>query len=205
METQAIIDKVERIKMPIRLLIFFGVLAILCAAYFFLLYQPKVKEINKVKDNIEELEQKIRLARLKSRKIKKLERDFQEVDAKFQEALRLLPEKKEIPSLLTNITQLGRDSNLEFRIFKPLNERPETFYIEIPVSIEVLGTYHNVAKFFDKVGRMDRIVNILNVSMRPEKPLSNVLITKCDAITYRFKGTPGSSKTRKKKSRKKKR
>ncbi len=60
--------------------------------------------------------------------------------------------------------------------------------MEIPVSIEVSGTYHNVAIFFDKVGQMERIVNILNVSMTPQKDRSTTLTTKCDAVTYRFKG-----------------
>jgi len=56
------------------------------------------------------------------------------------------------------------------------------------VSIQVTGNYHDVAVFFDKVGRMKRIVNIINVSMQPEKSLSTMLNTKCTAITYRFKG-----------------
>lgn len=60
--------------------------------------------------------------------------------------------------------------------------------MEIPVSIEVSGTYHNVAVFFDKVGQMERIVNILNVSMTPQKERSTTLTTRCDAVTYRFKG-----------------
>ncbi len=198
METQKIIDRVEKIKLPIRLLIFFGVIGALCASYFFLLYQPKMKEINELKETIKALEHKIQIAKVKSRKIKRLEKQHAEVKARFQKALKLLPEKKEIPSLLTNITELGKNSHLEFRIFRPMHERPRDFYIEIPVSIEVTGTYHNVAIFFDRVGHMDRIVNILNVSMRPKEELSNVLVTKCDAITYRFKPTK-AGKTRKKK------
>lgn len=200
MDTQSIIDKIERIKLPIRILIFVGVLGVLFAVYFFLFYQPKMNEINTLNDKIEELENKIRIAKIKSKKIKRLEREHKEVMAKFQQALKLLPEKKEIPSLLTTISQLGKDSNLEFRIFKPMDEKTKTFYIEIPVSMEVTGTYHNVAMFFDKVGKMDRIVNILNVSMRPVENLSNVLNTKCDAITYRFKsGSVTKTATRKKK------
>ena len=111
-----------------------------------------------------------------------------EVTAQFKAALRLLPNKKEIPSLLRNITQLGTDSRLEFRLFSPQGEKSKGFYMEIPVSIEVSGNYHDVAVFFDRVGGMDRIVNILNVSMKPVGARSTQLTTTCTAVTYRFKG-----------------
>jgi type IV pilus assembly protein PilO len=94
------------------------------------------------------------------------------VESQFAEALNLLPNTKEIPALLKTITQLGTDSQLEFVLFSPQRERPKDFYMEIPVSIQVSGSYHNVAVFFDKVGRMDRIINILNVDMKPEKERS---------------------------------
>jgi type IV pilus assembly protein PilO len=70
--------------------------------------------------------------------------------------------------------------------------------MEIPVSIEVSGTYHDVAVFFDRVGRMERIINILNVSMQPVSERSTVLTTTCDAVTYRFKGDSNVSKQGKK-------
>ena len=71
--------------------------------------------------------------------------------------------------------------------------------MEIPVSMEVRGQYLNVLDFFDRVGRMDRIVNILNISMKPDKPLSTELLTRCTAITYRFKGKDDVKKKPKKK------
>ena len=110
------------------------------------------------------------------------------MDAQFEEALKLLPDKKEIPSLLRKVTQLGNDSQLDFRVFVPQKETDRGFYMEIPVSIEVRGTYHNTVVFFDKVGHMERIMNILNVSMKPVSEQSTMLSTNCNAVTYRFKG-----------------
>ena len=89
---------------------------------------------------------------------------------------------------MRKITELGNESRLDFRVFIPRNERPREFYVEIPVSIEVRGTYHDVAVFFDRVGHMERIMNIQNVSMKPERERSTTLVTTCDATTYRFKG-----------------
>jgi len=174
--------------MPVRIAIFAGTMVFLIGLYIWLIYLPKTQEITATEQQIATLQQKLSRAIVRARAIKKFEAEFAEVDAHFQEALKLLPNTKEIPTLLKTITQLGTDSRLEFRLFNPQQERPRDFYMEIPVSIEVSGNYHDVAVFFDKVGRMERIVNILNVTMNPTGDRSTNLSTKCDAVTYRFKG-----------------
>jgi len=188
MKTGALFEKVEKIKMPIRIAIFAGTLVLLAGLFFYFVYLPYSEEIAKTQDEIARLEQRLNQAKVRVRALKRFEEEYASVDAQFQEALKLLPNTKEIPSLLKAITQLGTDSNLEFLLFSPQRERAQDFFMEIPVSIEVSGTYHNVAIFFDKVGQMERIVNILNVSMTPQKERSTTLTTRCDAVTYRFKG-----------------
>jgi type IV pilus assembly protein PilO len=188
MKKGALFEKVEKIKMPIRIAIFLGTLVLLAGLFVYFFYLPKAEEIARTKEEIARLQMKIDQASAKARNLKKFEGEYALVDAQFQEALKLLPNTKEIPSLLKAITQLGTDSQLEFLLFSPQRERPQDFFMEIPVSIEVKGTYHNVAVFFDKVGQMERIVNILNVSMTPQKERSTILTTRCDAVTYRFKG-----------------
>jgi type IV pilus assembly protein PilO len=198
MKTGALFEKVEKIKMPIRIAIFLGTLVFLAGLFFYFVYLPKTEQIASTKAEIAKLQQKLNQALVRVRALKKFEAEYAEVDAQFQEALKLLPNTKEIPSLLKSITQLGTDSQLEFLLFSPQRERPQDFFMEIPVSIEVSGTYHNVAIFFDKVGQMERIVNILNVSMTPAKDRSTQLTTRCDAVTYRFKGeTDASTKPKK--------
>jgi type IV pilus assembly protein PilO len=188
MKTGALFEKVEKIKMPIRIAIFLGTLVLLAGLFVWFVYIPYSEDIAKTEQEIARLQQKLNQAVVRVRALKKFESEYAEVDAQFQEALKLLPNTKEIPSLLKAITQLGTDSNLEFLLFSPQRERAQDFFMEIPVSIEVSGTYHNVAIFFDKVGQMERIVNILNVSMTPHKERSTTLTTRCDAVTYRFKG-----------------
>jgi type IV pilus assembly protein PilO len=192
-------NKIEKIKMPIRILIFFGTLALLGGAFYFLVYQPKADEIRRAKEEISNLKLKVMKAKRDSRRLPEVEAREVVVNAQFKQALKLLPNEKEVPSLLRNITKLGADSNLEFRLFSPRKESPEHFYYRLPVSIEVSGNYHDVATFFDKVGQMERIVNILNVSMKPLKTRSTMLITNCEAVTYRFKGSPDVKAKKKKK------
>jgi len=103
-----------------------------------------------------------------------------------------LPDTKEIPQLLTTISSLGKESGLNFLLFRPKPEVPKEFYAEIPVEIQVEGSYHEVASFFSKVGNLNRIVNIANVSMakRHEEVEKMILNTSCLATTFMFMETP---------------
>ncbi|MBE9569977.1 MAG: type 4a pilus biogenesis protein PilO [Proteobacteria bacterium] len=204
MPTGAFFEKVEKLKMFHRILILVGTIVLLAGIFVALVYIPQSKEITRLNKEIASLEKKINQAKIKARALKKFEAEQVEVEAQFREALKLLPNKREIPTLLRGITQLGSDANLEFRLFSPKKEKARDFYIEIPVSMEVSGTYHDVATFFDKVGRMKRIVNILDISMKPVKARSTNLTTKCNAVTYRFKRkVDEKSKTGKNKKKKK--
>jgi type IV pilus assembly protein PilO len=183
-------EKVEKIKLPFRILIFVGTIIVLAGLFIYLVYMPKDKEITETQKQNVSLSKKLVSVKRKADNFKKIQEKYETVNVQLTEALKILPDSKEIPSLLTNITNLGQESGLQFLIFNPQNDRGKGFYIEIPVSIRIEGTYHNVLSFFDKVGKMDRIVNILNVSMRPKQTLSTQLITSCEAVTFQFKPQP---------------
>lgn len=188
METDKLVASIEKIKMPVRLVILIGTVVIFIGLFVYLVYLPKTEEIRVIKEEITSLNQKISQAKIKSKDKEKLQAEMKQVDMELKEALKLLPNTKEIPNLLRKVTELGNESNLDFRTFRPRKEVAHEFYYEIPVSIEIRGEFHNVAVFFDKIGHMERIMNIHNVSMKPVSERSTTLITTCDAVTYRFKG-----------------
>ena len=196
MDTTAFFEQVEKIKMPVRVGIFCGTILLLVGAFIYFLYLPIKEEITKTEQEIVRLEQKLNQAKVRAKRLEALEKEHALVDAQFKEALKLLPDSKEIPSLLTTLSRLGAASSLDIRHVRLQQDRPKDFYMEIPVSLEVSGPYHNVAVFFDKVGRMERIVNILNVSMKPTQERSTTLVTTCDAVTYRFKGETDATETK---------
>ena len=105
--------------------------------------------------------------------------------AEFRKAMKRLPEKREIPSLLTNISQIGQGTGVLFSSFKPVKETVMDFYGEIPVEISMTGDFHNTIKFFDQVTSMARIVNVKNIKMKADPKTGN-LITSCQAVTYKF-------------------
>jgi type IV pilus assembly protein PilO len=180
-------SKISKLRMIHRILIFAGTIVLIVGLYIWLVYIPKTGEIKTIKSELDRLETNIRIAKVRANNLKRLEADLAEAQGELKEAIKLLPTTSEIPSLLKNITKLGNDSNLEFLLFSPEKQISKEFYVEIPVSIEVLGNYHDVALFFDKVGNLDRIVNVVNVNMIPIKELSTTLKTSCKATTYRFK------------------
>jgi len=192
-------DKISKLKMIHRILIFVGTVVLIVGLYIWLVYIPKTGEIKTIKSELDRLEQNIRIAKVRAKNLKRLEADLAKAQGDLQVAIKLLPTTSEIPSLLKNITKLGNDSNLEFLLFSPEKQVSKEFYIEIPVSIEVLGSYHDVAVFFDKVGKLDRIVNVVNVNMIPIKDLSTMLKTSCKATTFRFKEERTESEPKKKK------
>jgi len=180
-------DKISKLKMAHRVLIFAGTLVILMGLFIGLICRPRTTEIAAIKSNLDNLEKDIGIAERTAKKKKKLDMELATMQDQLKYALSYLPTTREIPALLKSITELGNDSDLEFLLFSPEKEIPKEFYVEIPVSVEVRGGYHNVAIFFDKIGKLDRIVNVVNVTMIPIKANSTNLKTTCKAVTYRFK------------------
>ena len=195
--TAFVVEKVEKISRTKRIGIFVLTILILAGCFFYLVYMPKKEDARQLQEAVENLERRLKVAKIRAQKIDEFRAEFEQTEKQLKNAMRLLPDKKEIPSLLKSITQLGIDSNLDFVLFMPGSEKPRDFYVEIPVAIEVKGEYREVARFFDKVRQMERVVNIENISMKPEKELSNRLIARCNAVTYRFKLEADEAKEKK--------
>ena len=142
-----------------------------------------------------DLEEQIKNARVERIRKKDLTRDsaklkeqLDELNQMLRKAIAQLPERKEIPELLSSISAKAREAGLEILIFRPQAENLRDFYAEIPVDIVVRGGFHNVVTFFDEVGRLNRLVNIRNIEMRnPEVKGTKMSVqTSTQAITFRF-------------------
>ena len=196
-------NKIEELSKVQRILIFSGVFIAIIAIFVFLLYKPKLAQISALKKQLKTLEQKLVVAKKNAADLKKFQKKMQEAEVQFKTAMRALPEKEEIPSLLTSISRSGQDVGLEFLLFEPKSEVRKEFYAEIPVAMKVKGGYHDLAVFFDKVARLSRIVNIKNIEMGRDKD-STDLNTSCTAVTYKFVEPAPPQKNEKKKKKRKK-
>ena len=190
--------KIEQLSKVQRILIFSGVFIAIIAIFIFLLYKPKLAKISNLNNQLNTLEQKLVVAKKNAADLQEFQKKMQEAEVQFKTAMRALPEKEEIPSLLTSISRSGQDVGLEFLLFEPKSEVRKEFYAEIPVAMQVRGGYHDLAIFFDKVARLSRIVNIKNIEMGRAKD-SMDLNTSCTAVTYKFVEPAPPKKDNKKK------
>ncbi len=201
-----VFEKIEKLTKVQRFLISFGVLFIIIGSFVYFYYLPKFKKIGVIKKELKQVEKNLNKAKLNAKQINRYRLMMKESRVKFNTVIKALPDKQEIPSLLANISKSGQDVGLKFLLFQPKPEIEKGNFAEIPVSIKVVGNYHSVALFFDRVANFTRYVNIKNISMAPQK-VGNELLTKCTAVTYKFIEEPSkkASPTKKtKKSKKKK-
>ena len=187
------LDKIQRIAICVVTCI------ALIGAIFYFSILPKYEEVKQQKQTLQSLGTQLDIARKKAARLASLKREWKMKEAEFRKVMRALPEKKEIPSLLTSISQSGQDTGLEFLLFQPKAEVKKGFYGEIPVSLKLHGNFHNTVMFFDKVTGLNRIVNIRNIKMSGYK--QGKITTTCTAVTYKFieKKKPASGKANKKK------
>jgi len=199
--TKLLLEKIDKIgKLPklYRILICFGIFLMLIGPFVYFSYLPKVKKIDELKKKQKTLETRLVKAKAKAKQLKHFRDKLKKAQTEFTIAVKKLPEKKEIPSLLSSVSRSGHDAGLEFLLFEPKAELTKDFYAEIPVSIIVTGNYHKTALFFDKVARLHRIVNIDDIKMTATKESGELKIL-CTAVTYRFvetKPEKGSKKSK---------
>jgi len=178
------------VKLPTsrKILILAGIVAVMIGLYIYLIYWPNLDLLKKKKAEMGSLENQVRELRIVAANMKRFQAEAAKLREELQVAITQLPTSKEIPTLLSNVSQLGKDAGLEFLLFRPTAEVNREFYAEIPVEIRVKGTYHNVALFFDRVGRLPRIVNISEVSMENAKETHGrwEISTACTATTFKF-------------------
>jgi type IV pilus assembly protein PilO len=202
---ESFFEKIEKLTVLQRMLIAVGLIVVIIAGFVWYLIWPKVGQITEYRTKLEKIEKQLTTAKRNAAALKKFQAKMEEAEAQFKTAMRALPEKEEIPSLLTSISKSGQDAGLEFLLFEPKPEVRKEFYAEIPVAINVTGGYHDMAVFLDKVARLSRIVNVRDISMGRTKAGED-LNTSCTAVTYKFvEGPPPEDPKDKKKKKKKKR
>lgn len=172
--------------------------------FYFFWFQPQNEKTANLTKQKATLTKELQRAKAKAANLPKLQAELDATKTLFDETAALLPKEKEIPSLLTNISALGRGSGLDFLTFKPGADVPKDFYSEIPVDIKVRGPYHNMGIFLDQVSKLDRIVTVSNITMGgPKKEGAEMLLnSSCRLVTYRFTNKKVSKPVDKKKRRK---
>lgn len=159
-------------------------LVILAAGYYFVISDELAQ-----RDAAQQQEQTLRESYLQKKllaiNIDVYRKQMEEMQETFGSLLRQLPNTTEVPDLLVDITQAGLGRGLEFSLFRPEKEQPRDFYAELPISLQVSGTYHELAQFISDVAALPRIVTFGDINIgAPGK--GNRLSMQATARTYRY-------------------
>lgn len=104
----------------------------------------------------------------KAANLKAYQEQLTEMRQRFKVMLRQLPSKTEIPGLLEDISKTGLSSGLRFTLFDPLQPVQHEFYSELPINISVIGDYHQLGKFINRIAAFNRIVTMHDFTLEPQ-------------------------------------
>ncbi len=185
---QGSLDKLTKLPRPYRMGIALGIMGIVFGFYGYVLYAPARTQLEGLRKEELELQRKLNEVRSVTQNLGAFEEELGRLDRELTIALRQLPNSKELPVLLTDISTLGKNAGLEFKSFKPKPEIPRDFYSEVPIEIEFHGHFHEVAGFFDQIARLPRIVNVSELKMKVDLENANetLLFVQGNATTFRF-------------------
>ena len=112
-------------------------------------------------------------------------KQLEDIEKQFGALLKQLPGKSEMDALLTDINQAGLGRGLQFELFKPAAEESiRDFYAELPITIRITGSYHDIGAFASDVGKLSRIVTLNDVALGANKDGS--LVMDATAKTFRY-------------------
>lgn len=151
----------------------------------YLLLYPRWQEIRSLREDIDREKAKLEQIRQTRARIAQFKQELADLESRFERIKVMLPDSKEIPGLLRTISQLGLQQGLEFLLFKPEKELPREFVAEIPVTLHLKGTYHQVGIFFDRLRRLPRIINIKQLEIGSFEEKTGKITSQCQLITFR--------------------
>jgi len=160
------------------------VAVLLLGAYVALGWMPIQDEIEQEQAAVEQQRMILKKNQRLAQNLPKKRAEYEKLKKQLAIALELLPKKSQIPDLLESVTRAGINSGLEFTVFKPRGESVKQIYAEVPVDIVVTGTFRQLLTFLKRVGEMQRIVAIKNLTITSGK--EDLLQVKGNVMTYRF-------------------
>ena len=201
MKLQLNLKKLPKIPRAYKLILMFVVTILIVVGLYFGVLAPQGEEKERLAADLSQV--KLELARLTAIKngMTKARSEFAELQERLKALVTEMPEQKDMPNLLRNVSTIAQETKLRIKFFEPKEMQAQEFYSELPFEIRFSGSYHTIGYFFDGVRRLDRIVNVANflLESRSSAPRSG-LEGACFAKTYVYtKEAPPKDKGKQKK------
>jgi len=161
------------------------VLALIPVGGYVLLWQDQIAEIEKGVAQEETLKKDYLAKKTQAINLDLHKQQLREIDTQFGALLKQLPNKAQMDALLVDINQAGLSRGLQFDLFRPApSESAREFYSELPITLKLIGTYHDMGGFAADVGQLPRIVTLNDVSI--EAGANGNLTMDVTARTFRY-------------------
>jgi type IV pilus assembly protein PilO len=186
---EQLLDRILKLRLEFKILGLAGAVLLLTALNYFVWVSDLTDEAARQDTQIQKLENDLIQKQAIANNLAEYRRQKEILEHKLQEALTELPNDANIDELLTQLNETGVRAGLNLTSVEPGAELKEGgFYSKIPVKLTLSGNYHEVATFFDLVGKLKRIVNISDIALKsPDKKGDKVVLkVDCLATTFRF-------------------
>ena len=159
-------------------------LLLLGGAYWFD-WKDQIDQIDAEKAREEQLKSTFVAKKKQALDLPAYRKQLEDIEKQFGALLKQLPGKSEMDALLTDINQAGLGRGLQFELFKPAAEETiREFYAELPITIRITGSYHDIGAFASDVGKLSRIVTLNDISLSANK--DGTLVMDAVAKTFRY-------------------
>ncbi len=201
--TERLNEQTMQVKVGILVLI----VVVISAVYWYFFWSPKAEELTRAEVKLRQVQNKVKEYEAIAAELPKFEKEFERLNREFQIVARKLPKEQEIPALIDSVYSEISASNLDSIIFAPKGQVTKEIYAEIPIEMEVIGSYYNLADFFDRISRLPRIVNVRDLQLTRNNIRGGdvILNAKFDVVTFRLLPQPQTLPADKKKTKGKKR
>jgi type IV pilus assembly protein PilO len=165
---------------------FVALAAVGCGMFYYYYEQPARSDMSARQTQLAALRTDISKGLTTAKKLPEFRQQVTDLESRLANLKAILPEEKDAADLLNRMQTVAAQSNMTIKGFKPSPTVTKTLHAEWPITLELDGTYHNLAIFFDRVGKFTRIVNIsgLDVKGRDRPDANNTISATCIATTF---------------------
>jgi len=180
------------LPIPVKAVLLAVLLLVLLALGYYFMWSPSLEELSSAESKEQELRQVFLDKKSQAINLEGYKQQMVEIEKTFGALLKQLPDKSQMDGLLTDINQAGLGRGLEFELFKPGQETQAEFYAEMPISIKVIGNYHDLGAFATDISKLSRIVTLNDIALTPNVKDAKsgggdgTLLMEAVAKTYRY-------------------
>jgi len=176
----------SKLSWKVQIAIFVVVSGLLAGAFYYYWVEPVQAEMAVRAQKLTAMKADINKGLTTARQLPQFRRQVAELEHRLESLRAVLPEQKDVGDLLRRIQILAAQSNLQIKGFKPAPTVTRQMHAEWPIDLELDGTYHNLGRFLDEVGKFSRIINVgqLQIKAKAKPAVDSTVTAACVATTF---------------------